>query len=127
DGERVPLPWEGDVPPFGFGGSSQPWLPMPAEWRAFTVEAQLRDPNSTLWLYRRALRLRRELSELHASSFAWLEAPEKCLAYRRGPNLVVALNAGGAPVELPSGEILLSSSPIEGDTLPANTAVWLRV
>ncbi len=30
-------------------------------------------------------------------------------------------------MELPPGEILLSSSPIEGDKLPANTAVWLRV
>jgi alpha-glucosidase len=127
DGERVPLPWEGDEPPFGFSTSPDTWLPMPADWAAFTVEAQLRDPQSTLWLYRRALQARRELSELHGSSFAWLEAPEGCLAYRRGPNLVVALNAGQAPVELPAGEILLSSSPIEGDKLPANTAVWLRV
>jgi alpha-glucosidase len=123
----VPLPWAGDEPPFGFSTSSATWLPMPAEWGPFTVEAQLRDPRSTLWLYRRALQARRELSELHGSSFAWLEAPEGCLAYRRGPNLVVALNAGEAPVELPPGEILLSSSLIEGDKLPANTAVWLRV
>ena len=127
DGERVPLPWAGDEPPFGFSSSSRTWLPMPAEWRAFTVQAQLRDPESTLWLYRRALRRRRELSDLHGSSFAWLKAPEGCLAYRRGPNLVVALNAGDAPVELPPGEVLLSSSAIEGDKLPANTAVWLRV
>ena len=68
---------------------------------AFTVEAELADPDSTLWLYRRALRLRRELTELHGSSFDWLEAPAGCLAYRRGPNLVVTLNAGDAPVELP--------------------------
>jgi alpha-glucosidase len=126
DGERVPLPWEGTEPPFGFGDAAQPWLPMPAEWKDFTVEAEAADPDSTLSLYRRALRLRRELTELHGSSFAWLQAPEGCLAYRRGPNLVVALNAGEVPVELPPGEILLSSSPIEGDKLPANTAVWLR-
>ena len=127
DGERVPLPWSGTEPPFGFSSSPSTWLPMPAEWSAFTVEAQLRDPESTLGLYRRALRLRRELAELHGSSFAWLKAPEGCLAYRRGPNLVVALNAGDVPVELPPGEVLLSSSAIEGDKLPANTAVWLRV
>jgi alpha-glucosidase len=99
---------------------------MPAEWKSFTVEAELADPDSTLWLYRRALQLRRELTELHGSSFAWLQAPEGCLAYRRGPNLVVALNAGDVPVQLPPGEILLSSSVIDGDKLPANTAVWLR-
>jgi alpha-glucosidase len=127
DGERVPLPWEGDEPPFGFSSGSRTWLPMPAEWSAFTVEAELANPASTLWLYRRALQLRRELPDLHGSSFAWLQAPEGCLAYRRGSNLVVALNAGDVPVELPPGEVLLSSSVIEADKLPANTAVWLRV
>ncbi len=127
DGERVPLPWEGSEPPFGFGSSSESWLPMPAEWRSFTVEAQLKDPASTLSLYREALRLRRELTELHGSSFGWEPAPEGCLAYRRGPNLVVALNAGDLPVELPAGQLLLSSAAIEGNKLPANTAVWLRV
>jgi alpha-glucosidase len=126
DGERVPLPWEGTEPPFGFGTSSQTWLPMPAQWRAFTVEAEDQDPESTLWLYRKALRLRRELTDLHGSSFHWQQAPEGCLAYRRGPNLVVALNASDVPVELPPGEVLLSSSVIDGDKLPANTAVWLR-
>ena len=126
DGERVPLPWEGTEPPFGFSSSSQSWLPMPAEWRSFTVEAELGDPDSTLSLYRAALRLRSELPELHGSFFAWQQAPEGCLAYRRGPNLVVALNASDAPVELPPGQVLLASSAIEGDKLPANTAVWLR-
>ncbi|MEO6703408.1 MAG: glycoside hydrolase family 13 protein [Jatrophihabitantaceae bacterium] len=127
DGERVPLPWEGTEPPFGFGSSEQSWLPMPAEWRTRTVEAELEDADSTLSLYRKALRLRRELSELHGPAFAWQQAPEGCLAYRRGPNLVVALNASDTPVERPPGEVLLSSTPIDGDELPANTTVWLKV
>ena len=55
-----------------------------------------------------------------------MQAPQGCLSYRRGPDLVVALNAGDVPVELPAGEVLLSSAPIEGDKLPPNTAVWLR-
>ncbi|UQX89643.1 glycoside hydrolase family 13 protein [Jatrophihabitans telluris] len=127
DGERVPLPWEGTEPPFGFGASGQPWLPMPAEWAAVTVEAQLEDEDSTLSLYRHALQVRRQLPELHGATFTWQQAPENCLAYRRGPNLVVALNAGDVPVEMPPGQILLASSPVDGDKLPANTAVWLRV
>jgi alpha-glucosidase len=126
DGERVPLPWEGTESPFGFGDGRQPWLPMPAEWAAVTVEAQLDEPDSTLTLYREAMRLRRRLPELQSSSFTWQQAPEGCLAYRRGPKLVVALNAGEVPVELPPGEILLASGVIEGDKLPANTAVWLK-
>jgi alpha-glucosidase len=127
DGERVPMPWEGDVPPFGFGPSEKSWLPIPAEWSSFTVSAELNDPDSTLSLYRMALRLRRQLPELHSSSFVWQQAPADCLAYRRGPNLVVALNAGDVAVPLPPGEIVLASSDIDGDKLPANTAVWLRV
>ncbi|HEX4728067.1 MAG TPA: glycoside hydrolase family 13 protein [Jatrophihabitans sp.] len=127
DGERVPLPWEGTEPPFGFGSSELSWLPMPAYWNSLTVEAQLDDPDSTLSLYRTALRMRRALPELHGSSFDWQQAPAGCLAFRRGPNLVVALNATDAEVELPPGEVLLASARIDGDKLPANTAVWLRV
>jgi alpha-glucosidase len=127
DGERVPMPWEGDAPPFGFGPTTASWLPMPAEWSAFTVESELDNPASTLSLYRKALRLRRQLPELHRSEFLWQQAPAECLAFRRGPNLVVALNAGDVAVPLPPGEVLLSSSPIDGEKLPANTAVWLRV
>ncbi len=128
DGERVPMPWEGTEPPFGFGsGTGQPWLPQPLAWRSVTVEAELGDEDSTLSLYRKALQLRRSLTELHRSAFQWQQAPEGCLAYRRGPNLVVALNASDAPAELPPGEVVLSSGPIEGDKLPANTAVWLKV
>lgn len=126
DGERVPIPWSGTEPPFGFGSSNDSWLPMPDEWVDFTVEAELADPLSTLSLYRQLLRLRRELGELHGTSFQWQQAPEGCLAYRRGPNLVVALNASDAPVELPPGEVLLASAALEDDKLPANTAVWLR-
>ena len=103
------------------------WLPMPAEWSAFTVESELDNPASTLSLYRKALRWRRQLPELHRSEFLWQQAPAECLAFRRGPNLVVALNAGDVAVPLPPGEVLLSSSPIDGEKLPANTAVWLRV
>ncbi|HJQ00035.1 MAG TPA: glycoside hydrolase family 13 protein [Jatrophihabitans sp.] len=127
DGERVPMPWEGTEPPFGFSSSDQSWLPMPEYWRSLTVEAQLSDPESTLSLYRSALQLRRALPELHGSSFQWQQAPAGCLAYRRGPNLVVALNASNSAVELPPGEVLLASNRIDGDKLPANTAVWLRV
>jgi hypothetical protein len=45
------------------------------------------------------------ISELHGSAFAWLQAPEGCLAYRRGPNLVLALNAGDVPVESASSDM----------------------
>ncbi len=39
DGCRVPLPWSGAEPPFGFT-TGEPWLPQPAAWRELTAEAQ---------------------------------------------------------------------------------------
>ena len=56
DGCRVPLPWSGDEPPFGF--SHRPprrGCPQPAEWKDRTVQAQTGDPNSMLELYRAAI------------------------------------------------------------------------
>ncbi len=59
DGCRVPLPWRGTRPPFGFGpGDTRPWLPQPRHWALRTVERQESDPNSMLTLYRAALHLR---------------------------------------------------------------------
>ena len=38
DGARVPIPWSGDVSPFGFNDAGvEPWLPQPAEWKSLTV------------------------------------------------------------------------------------------
>ena len=54
DGERVPLPWSGVRPPYGFGTTAPTWLPQPDDWAEFTVQAQDSDPSSTLTLYRRA-------------------------------------------------------------------------
>jgi alpha-glucosidase len=125
DGERVPLPWSGDAPPFGFTEGAQTWLPMPDGWAELTVQAQDGDPASTLNLYRTTLRLRRELADLHRPELEWLDAPEGCLAYRRG-EITVWLNAGEAPVPLPEGELLHASGPVADGQLPPDTAVWLR-
>jgi alpha-glucosidase len=125
DGERVPLPWSGTRPPYGFSTTPDTWLPMPDDWAASTAQAQERDHGSTLWLYRRALKLRRNLPDLTADELAWLDAPAGCLAYRRG-DVTVLLNAADAAVALPAGDELLASGELDGDKLPADTAVWVR-
>jgi alpha-glucosidase len=128
DGERVPMPWRGSEPPFGFGSGPDSWLPMPPNWRDFTVEAESADPDSTLSLYRRALALRREHAEIYGEQFEWLDAPEDCLSYARGTHLVVFLNAGDTPVPRPAGTVLLCSSPVAAESqVQANSAVWLAV
>jgi alpha-glucosidase len=125
DSERVPLPWSGSAPPYGFSSGSATWLPMPDGWAALTVEAQEADASSTLRLYRETLRLRRWLPGLRGVDFAWLDVPDGCLGYRRG-DLRVLLNAGDVAVPLPVGEIVHASRrPVAGD-LPPDTAVWLR-
>ncbi|MFF3016505.1 glycoside hydrolase family 13 protein [Streptomyces sp. NPDC057939] len=65
DGCRIPLPWSGEEPPYGFGGAGS-WLPQPADWAGLSVAAQTGDPHSTLELYRAALELRRAMPGLGA-------------------------------------------------------------
>ncbi|MEU8465336.1 glycoside hydrolase family 13 protein [Streptomyces sp. NPDC029003] len=127
DGCRVPLPWSGQAPPFGFGPpGTLPWLPQPGNWAPYTVEAQEADPASPLWLYRRAVGLRRSLAAFRDGAFRWVEAGEDVLAFRRGDALLCVVNFSGRPVPLPAGHtVLISSEPSGGDTLAAHAAVWL--
>jgi alpha-glucosidase len=132
DGSRVPLPWSGQEPPFGFSppaAGKEPWLPQPKEWRELTVEAEAGQPDSMLELYRRALHTRRaELAPGDTQAMTWLPAPDGVLAFRRGGVACVA-NLSPAPVELPRHtEVLLASAPLtDACLLPPDTAAWLRV
>ncbi|QJY50260.1 glycoside hydrolase family 13 protein [Pseudonocardia broussonetiae] len=125
DGCRVPIPWEGTAPGFGFT-SGEPWLPIPAQWADRLVADQLEDTASTLSVYRRALELRRCHPGFTGTDVEWFGAPQDCLAFRRsGSTLVCALNTGTVAVPLPPGDVLLSSGPLRGGLLPPDTAVWL--
>ena len=132
DGCRVPLPWSGERPPFGFspaGASAQPWLPQPPSWAGLTVGAQTGDPDSMLELYRAALRLRRTHPALGEGGMRWLEAPEGALAMARDPGFVCLVNVSASPLPVPDGaRPLLASGPLDpSGRLPADTAVWLSV
>ncbi|MEO5874680.1 MAG: alpha-amylase family glycosyl hydrolase [Streptosporangiaceae bacterium] len=123
DGCRVPLPWSGTAPPFGFTGGPRAWLPQPATWADLTVEAESADPGSHLSLYRAALALRPELG---VGSFSWLDLGPTVLAFARGADFVFVANLGPDPVPVPSHrEVLLASAELT-ESIPADTAVWLR-
>jgi alpha-glucosidase len=124
DGCRVPMPWQGTSPPFGFSSAEDTWLPMPAEWAALTVEAQQADADSTLALFRRAIELRYG-RETFDGGVEWLNVGSGALAFRGADGLVCVLNAGIKPLALPDGEVLIASAPLSGGQLPPNTAVWL--
>ncbi|WP_425518461.1 glycoside hydrolase family 13 protein [Mycobacterium spongiae] len=125
DGCRVPIPWCGDNPPFGFSTHADTWLPMPPEWAALSVEEQSIDPDSTLSFFRHALQLRRGRDEFDGTDVQWLTAPKDTLIFRRGGGLMCALNAGDRPLALPAGELLLASAPLADHTLPPDSAAWL--
>ena len=127
DGCRVPLPWSGAQPPYGFGpDGSTPWLPQPPLWSELSVAAQQGDPDSTLALYRNALRLRREL--FGAPGLTWLSDPDAdVLVFERpgrdGRTIRCAINQGRAAVEL-SARPVLASGPLTANQLPPDAAVW---
>jgi alpha-glucosidase len=132
DGSRVPLPWSGDRPPYGFttAGPDDTWLPQPDGWAPHTVSAQSQDPDSTLALYRAALRLRRAHPAPDPTAPPhWYSAPgDNHLAFRRG-RLTCVVNLGERPLRWTAlgltGRPVLASGPTDGDRLPPDTALWL--
>ena len=60
DGCRVPLPWEATGSSFGFG-SNGAHLPQPSWFGRYAVAVEERDEDSTLNMYRAALRIRRQM------------------------------------------------------------------
>jgi alpha-glucosidase len=127
DGCRVPLPWSGSQPPFGFspgGTAAPPWLPQPQSWAALAEEHQRGDDDSMLSLYRAALALRRQ----HLKGLSvpvWIDSPTDTLAFRRG-DVQCWVNTGDSPVGLPEGKLLLASGPGPADgVLPTDTAAWI--
>lgn len=124
DGCRIPLPWDAEAPGLGFSPTGTTWLPQPEGYAHYAATQQRGVEGSTLELYRRLLRLRKELG-LGAGSLTWLDAPEGVLTFDNA-GVQVIVNVSGNPVPVPAGrEVLVASNPVEGD-IPADTTVWLR-
>ncbi|MHC6178175.1 glycoside hydrolase family 13 protein [Glutamicibacter sp. X7] len=124
DGCRVPLPWSSEGSSFGFG-SGHAHLPQPQWFGDYSVAAQDGTAGSTLELYRAALRLRRELQG--AETLQWLETARlDVLSFERPGGWVVVTNFGTEPVDLPEGELLLSSAELVAGALPGEATAWLR-
>jgi len=130
DGCRVPLPWSGQVPPYGFSterATAEPWLPQPAAWAGLSVAAENGRPDSMLTLYRRALRLRRSEPGLGDGAMSWLDSAPQVLAFARSGDVACVVNLSTTPTRLPAhSAVLIASGPLDGELLPPDTAVWLR-
>jgi alpha-glucosidase len=134
DGCRVPLPWrEDEKGTYGFSvpPARSPWLPVPAGWGAYSIQAQQADPASPLHLCRAALTLRRRLHTQHvlsADDAVTIDLNSQgALEVRRGETFTLSVAMRNTPVRLPAGRLLLASGPLTSDgRLPADTAAWLR-
>ncbi len=124
DGARIPLPWLSAAPALGFGSHATTWLPQPTTYSTYARDVQETEPDSTLSMYRSALRLRRG-HDLGTGALRWHEeSGPQVLSFSRG-QVHVTCNLGVAAVPLPGGaELLLSSSPEFDGRVGTDMCVW---
>ena len=133
DGCRVPIPWTSNpVGAFGFSSDdslrpNQAWLPQSDWWGKYSVDSQDGVDGSTLSMYRQALAIRKQEMGLGDGPMEWIQAGQEIVAFKRPGDFACYINFGPA-FELPSkSTILIASALISGQTLPTDTAVWVRL
>ena len=133
DGCRVPIPWTSNpVGAFGFSSNdslrpNQAWLPQSDWWGKYSVDSQDGVDGSTLSMYRQALAIRKQEMGLGDGPMEWIQAGQEIVAFKRPGDFACYINFGPA-FELPSkSTILIASALISGQTLPTDTAVWVRL
>ncbi len=100
DGCRTPMQWSAE-PSAGFTPTTHPWLPVSDDYAERNVEAQRRDPDSLLNLYRRLLALRRRSAALQTGTYRPVDpVPDDCLVFQRSrgaERALVAVNFAAEP------------------------------
>ena len=123
DGCRVPLPWDSTKPSFGFG-QEKSHLPQPQWFANHAVDKQDGIKGSTLSLYRDALVLRKKLQT--SEELEWIPTTNPEVIHFVRPNgWQCIMNFNAKSYKLPAGKVVLSSAPIVGGKIGANTTVWL--
>ncbi|MBI4050304.1 MAG: alpha-glucosidase C-terminal domain-containing protein [Candidatus Doudnabacteria bacterium] len=106
DGERTPMQWDSSEQA-GFS-QGKPWLPVASDYKARNVETEMKDPRSTLSLFRRLIHYRKKSPALLVGSYHSIDVTGEVFAYvRRCPAekiLVVAnFSAAEQNISLRSG------------------------
>ncbi len=96
DPARTPMQWDSS-PNAGFcPPGTEPWLPLPADYRQSNVAVEREDPHSLLTLTHRLIELRRSTQALTIGNYRPIKArPEECFVYLRQANnqrYLIALN-----------------------------------
>lgn len=127
DGARVPIPWSGDTPPYGFSTTESTWLPMPVGWGDRTVEAEADDPASTLTQYRRMLALRHAHPAFEIDDVD-VTVHDDVLVVRRGSLACVVSFADDERTSPVDGAVLVHSDVDAASSwplLPPATGAWV--
>jgi alpha-glucosidase len=126
DGCRVPLPWEADVPAFGFNQTGHSWLPQPQGFQELARDQQKGQPGSTLEMYRTLLNLRLEHG-LGRGGVRWLEGYPSGVVALINKDVAIIANVSAEPVSLPDGEIVACSGNLVDGQLPADNTAWVKL
>jgi alpha-glucosidase len=130
DGCRVPLPWEANGgPSFGFNTTGKSWLPAPESFKRYARDAQEGVAGSTLELYKRLIKERKEFA-MGSGEFRF--APEyssdSTLGYINNGVLVIS-NFGPDSVNVPAGKLLVTTQhdlTVEG-VLEHDQTAWIKL
>jgi alpha-glucosidase len=129
DGCRVPIPWEAHEPAFGFNKTGESWLPQPAKYQRYARDTQEGVAGSTLELYKRLLKVRKEF-DMGNGELIWApeHASENSLAYKNNGVLVLA-NFTGSAISMPAGELLATTQHdlLVEEVLEHDQVVWIRL
>ena len=129
DGARVPLPWTRNGSNFGFGEGT-PHLPQPEWFGSYSVEAESDVPEAPLEIFRKALKLRRELQ--CEEEITWHKTTrDDVLHFSRpnGWNCITNFKGGKYPMPqtvTDKGQVLISTQPLVDGKIPSGTTVWFK-
>ena len=130
DGCRVPIPWEANGgESLGFSVSNKSWLPQPDSYSRYARDLQEGVAGSTLELYKRLIKVRKEMSMGSGEfRFAPEHSSDSTVAYLNN-NVLVISNFGPDSVAIPEGEVLVTTQhdlTIEG-VLEHDQTVWIKL
>lgn len=92
DGCRLPFPWDSKASNQGFNEGTKPWLPAK---NTLTLDQVVADPNSTFYVLKEMLTIRKQYSALQKGSFRELLIEGECFVFERkteNQSMLIAAN-----------------------------------